>query len=138
MMHFHYSFDFLKGQVIDLPENPLTEEEIYLYTKYVVLSSKMEREIPVMALVYVERLLTKTSTLLNQWNWRRIVLICLILASKIWDDESLENIHFPKVMADLSILEVNELEKTYLDLTNYELYIKGSEYAKYYFILKTF
>jgi len=58
----------------------------------------MEREIPLMALIYIERFVTKTGILINHLNWRRIVLITLIIASKIWDDDSLENIHFPKVM----------------------------------------
>ena len=32
---------------------------------------------------------------LNFSNWKRLTLISLILASKIWDDDSLENVHFP-------------------------------------------
>jgi hypothetical protein len=37
-------------------------------------------------------------------------LICLCLASKIWDDDSLENVHFPKVMRDVTNFEINKLE----------------------------
>lgn len=91
-----------------------------------------------MALVYVQRLLECTGCLVNHWNWKRIVLITLILASKVWDDDSLENVHFPKVMRDVTLKQVNTLEKLFLDLVQYNLYIKGSEYAKYYFILRTF
>jgi hypothetical protein len=56
------------------------------------------------------------------------------VASKIWDDDSLENEHFPKVMKDVNIKEINEFERTMLDLIGYDLVIKGAEYAKYYFI----
>ena len=97
----------------------------------------MEKEIPLMALTYIERLLTKVGILMNHWNWRRILLITLIVASKIWDDDSLENVHFPKVMHDISLKEVNALEKIFLDLISFELTIKGSDYAKYYFVLRT-
>ena len=55
----------------------------------------MEKEAPIIALIYLERLLLKTGALLNHWNWRRLVLITLIEAGKIWDDETLENKHFP-------------------------------------------
>lgn len=97
----------------------------------------MEKEIPLMALVYIERFMSSTGMLLNHWNWRRIVLIVLIIASKVWDDDSLENIHFPQVMPDISLREVNSLEKIFLELIDYKLHIRGAEYAKYYFILQT-
>lgn len=144
----NYDFDTQSLINLDLPKYSLgyvkyfeeqapTQDEIYYYAKYVVLSSRMEKEIPIMALIYIERLLTKLGILVNHWNWRRLVLITLILASKVWDDESLENIHFPQVMPDLTVKEVSGLEKIFLELISYELIIKGSEYAKYYFILRS-
>ena len=65
---------------------------------------------PVICLVYLERLILSTGMLLNKWNWKRLVLICLCLASKIWDDDSLENVHFPKVMSDVTLFEISKLE----------------------------
>ena len=72
-----------------------TLEEMYYYCKYIIISGRMEKEIPILCLVYIERFLTKTGVLMNHANWKRLTLISLILASKIWDDDSLENIHFP-------------------------------------------
>ena len=115
-----------------------THEDITAYATFVTCSCKMENEIPVIALIYVERMLQKTGILLNKFNWKRILLVCLCVASKVWDDDSLENVHFPKVMADVSIHMINKLEKIYLDLfLNYDLVVKGSEYAKYYFLLNS-
>ena len=66
------------------------------------------------------------------------MLVCLCVASKVWDDDSLENIHFPKVMSDVTINMINKLEQTFLDVfLDYDLVVKGSEYAKYYFIMRT-
>jgi hypothetical protein len=70
-------------------------EEIYYYCKYVIVSGRMEKEIPILCLIYIERFLTKSGLLMNYANWKRLTLISLILASKIWDDDSLENVHFP-------------------------------------------
>ncbi len=147
MYLFHFNFNFeIDGMALDecgdIPSFPFlqykpTEEEVYYYCKYVVLASKMEKEIPLMALVYIERFMTSTGMLLNHWNWRRIVLVVLIIASKVWDDDSLENIHFPQVMPDITLKEVNTLEKIFLELIDYKLHIRGAEYAKYYFILQT-
>lgn len=97
----------------------------------------MEKEIPILCLVYIERFLTKSGLLMNYSNWKRLTLISLILASKIWDDDSLENVHFPQVMKDISLKEIAGLEKVFLQIIDFNLVIKGSEYAKYYFILKT-
>ena len=113
-------------------------EEIYYFCKYVIVSGRMEKEIPILCLVYIERFLTKSGLLMNFSNWKRVALISLILASKIWDDDSLENVHFPQVMSDISLKEITALEKVFLSLIDFNLMIKGSEYAKYYFILKAF
>ena len=114
-----------------------SEKYIADYCKYVTIACKMENEIPIVCLVYLEKLLVTTGILLNKFNWRRIVLICLCLASKIWDDDSLENVHFPKVMSDVTNLEINKLEQLFLEFIDYKLVIKGAEYAKYYFILRS-
>ena len=115
-----------------------SEADIAAYSKYVTVASKMENETPIIALVYIERMLKKTGILLNKYNWKRILLVCLCVASKVWDDDSLENIHFPKVMADVSLLMINKIEQIFLDMfLNYDLVVKGSEYAKYYFIMRT-
>ena len=70
-------------------------EELYYYCKYVIISGRMEKEIPILCLIYLERFFTKTGILMTGKNWKRLTLITLILASKIWDDDSLENVHFP-------------------------------------------
>ncbi len=41
-------------------------------------------------------------------------------------------------MPDITLKEISSLEKAFLSLIDYDLIIRGSEYAKYYFILKTF
>ena len=95
---------------MDMRIDDIMEADIADYCKYVVISCKMENEIPVIALIYIEKLLLNTGILLTKYNWQRITLICLCLASKVWDDDSLENCHFPKVMSDVTNLEINRLE----------------------------
>lgn len=54
--HANYEFDSKQkfGETLKFENTKPTEDEIYLYVKYVVLSSKMEKEIPIMALIYIE------------------------------------------------------------------------------------
>lgn len=76
------------------PQSP-SIEELYYYCKYVIITGRMEKEIPILCLIYLERFTQKTGLMLNWANWKRLVLISLVLASKVWDDDSLENVHFP-------------------------------------------
>lgn len=139
MQYFDERYDFKTGEFneeIDLLEP--SAEDIAAYAKYVTIASKMENEAPVIALVYIERILKKAGILVNKYNWKRLLLVTLCVASKVWDDDSLENVHFPKVMADVDLKMINKLEEVFLNmLVDYDLVVKGSEYARYYFILHT-
>ena len=64
------------------------------FCKNIVITSKMEKEVPIIAMVYIERLLSTSGLRLSGYNWRKITFIALIMASKIWDDESFENENF--------------------------------------------
>ncbi len=98
----------------------------------------MEKEVPIVALVYIERLILKSGMWLSGANWRKVTLTALILASKVWDDESFENDNFAKAFPQHRTLDINEMERVFLDFIQYQLYVKSSEYAKYYFILRAF
>jgi hypothetical protein len=131
-----YSIDKKKIE-FDVQIVPPSFDLCYKYLKMVITSSKMEKEIPLISLVYLERLLLRTGILMNGHNWRRLMLTTMIIASKLWDDDSLENEHFPSVMKDVTIKEINNFERVFLDLIGYDLTVSGTEYAKYYFILRT-
>lgn len=111
---FDAGYDFHEDRVLPVEVGTPTLEEVYYYCKYVIISGRMEKEIPILCLVYIERFLTKSGALMNGGNWKRLTLISLILASKIWDDDSLENVHFPQVLPDVSLKEISSLEKVFL------------------------
>ena len=58
--------------------------DIAAYAKYVTIASKMENEQPVIAMVYIERILAKTGMLVNKYNWKRILLVCLFRVMLYW------------------------------------------------------
>ena len=111
--------------------------QIFNFIKRITFSCKMEPEIPIISLVYIEWLANSQNILINEENWKGVILTTLCLGSKIWDDDSLENEHFPKVMKDVTLKEINTFEWILLDLIGYDLVVKGAEYAKYFFILRT-
>jgi hypothetical protein len=114
------------------------KETLANYCKNIIQTSKMEREVPIVCLVYIERLILGSRCYLTPNNWRRIVFCALILASKIWDDESYENQHFAKAFPSYTTSDLNDMESVFLKFIDYQLGISSGDYAKYYFILRTF
>ena len=111
-------------------------QTIFEFCANIMLLTKMEKEIIIIALIYIERLIFNTGLLITSRNWRKLIFIALLIASKIWDDDSLENIHFSQIFAHLKIGEINSLERNFMELINYKVFVKFSEFMKYYFALK--
>jgi hypothetical protein len=116
------------------PPNPQT---IFEFCANIMILTKMEKEVIIISLIYLERFIFNTGLLLTSRNWRRLSFIIMVIASKIWDDDSFENNHFAQVFTHLKIGEINLMERTFLELINYKTYIKCSEYFKYFFIIKS-
>jgi len=118
----------------DLPE----VEETRNYCLNILVSCKMEKEVIMASLVYLERVLIRNDYALTVRNWRKLVLTTLIIASKFWDDESFENHNFAKVFSLYDTEQINEMERMLLERIEYDLEITTPEYTKYYFVLRHF
>jgi hypothetical protein len=107
--------------------------------------SKMEHDTIIMSLIYVERLVKATNGGLNPTpeNWRSILFACMVLASKVWDDLSMWNVDFSNVstntagLLSFSLRRINELELALLKQLTFDVRVGASEYAKYYFLIRT-
>lgn len=62
---------------------------------------------------------------------------CLVMASKVWDDLSMWNVDFSQVYPSFDLRRVNTLELAMLDALKYVIRVSASEYAKYYFHLRS-
>lgn len=59
--------------------------------------------------LFTSKRLYRNKPKLTLYNWKNIILITLISASKIWDDTSLENHSFSKVIKPYTTYEINRL-----------------------------
>ncbi|OMJ88288.1 hypothetical protein SteCoe_9786 [Stentor coeruleus] len=114
------------------------EDEIYNISKNILIRSQMEKECSIICLIYIERLRTMTGIYPTECNWKRLLFLCLVLASKIWDDKTYENQNFADVFSNITLRELNAMEVTFLNLVDYKVGVNKSEYAKFYFLLRTF
>lgn len=107
--------------------------------------SKMEHDSIIMSLIYVERLVKATNGALNPMpeNWKSVLFACMVLASKVWDDLSMWNVDFSNVstntagLLSFSLRRINELELSLLKHLSFDVRVGASEYAKYYFLIRT-
>ena len=86
-----------------------TVDSLSNFIKNIVITAKMEREVPVLSLLYILKFMEKSQMPLTSLNYKRVVVSCLLLSSKIWDDESFETPSFSHTFPDYSTVLLNEL-----------------------------
>jgi hypothetical protein len=82
-------------------------------------------------------LIAFTNLPLQPTNWRPLILSSLLVAQKVWDDRYLSNDDFAYIYPFFVTKEINKLEQKFLDLIQYNVTVKASLYAKYYFELRS-
>ncbi|KAL6069528.1 Cyclin Y [Balamuthia mandrillaris] len=111
-------------------------KELYKFLSTIFKAERLPSECAILCLAYIERLISATGVTLHASNWRRIILSSLILASKVWEDQAVWNVDFLSVFPNVDVNDLNKLEKYFLELVGYNVSLKASEYAKYYFELR--
>lgn len=117
-------------------------EQISTFYRDVFQRAQMEYDCIIISLIYVERLIKTTHGALrpSATNWRSILFSCMVLASKVWDDLSMWNADFSQTCPNgvkFSLKRINELEIAILSALSYKVKVPASEYAKYYFLLRS-
>ncbi|EHB18792.1 Cyclin-Y-like protein 1 [Heterocephalus glaber] len=114
-------------------------EHIYIYRFFAIIcnATRLPTECAITTLVFLERLLSYAEIDICPTNWRRIVLGAILLACKYWDNAILWNVEFCRIFKDVTLEDINELERHYLDLIKFNINVPISVYAEYYFDLHT-
>jgi hypothetical protein len=119
-----------------------TLEDITNFYRDVFLRSQMEMDCIVISLIYIERLIKLSRGMLHPTplNWKSLLFSCMVLSSKVWDDLSMWNADFSRIGPGgmtFSLQRTNELEIALLTALEYKVKVGASEYAKYYFLLRS-
>eukprot|EP00980_Cylindrotheca_fusiformis_P011082 scaffold2551_cov113-Cylindrotheca_fusiformis.AAC.21 len=134
-------FDDNRDSSVPTPKTPSLDEVTKFY-RDIFLKAQMESDTLIMSLIYVERLIKVTKGALRPRpsNWRSLIFSCMILSSKVWDDLSMWNVDFsqscPKGVS-FPLQRINELELNILKALGFQVKVPASEYAKYYFLLRS-
>ena len=126
-----------KPLLVQLDPNDASEDAIFQSIKSIYSIAEFSAECLVISLLYIERVRSLTNVPLLNSNWQPMLLAAMIVAQKVWDDKSLLNVDFSVICSAYTLKDINNLEKAFLDLIEYNVSITASLYASYYFELRT-
>lgn len=123
----------------DAPSRPPSLKALVTFYRDVFSRGQMEVECIVTSLIYVERLLkaARGRFRLRPSNWRPVLVSCMIMASKVCDDLSMWNADFSHICQTFDLQRINALEAALLRAYGFNATVSASEYAKYYFHLRS-
>ncbi|XP_061918562.1 cyclin-Y-like protein 1 [Entelurus aequoreus] len=138
-------------EIFDEKKHPLSREKvaddysvvdpehrlIYRFIRTLFGSAQLTAECAIVTLVYLERLLTYAEIDICPCNWKRIVLGAILLASKVWDDQAVWNVDYCQILKDIAVDDMNDMERQFLELLQFNINVPASVYAKYYFDLRS-
>jgi len=116
-------------------------DEIYELLKQVSALTEFKKEMAIIAIIYIERLLKRHPTLcLTKGNWRPVLVAALHLASKTWEDVHAWNADFANYLQVVlglryPVRNLHQLEVKMLMGLDYHMEVCGELYASYYFAL---
>ncbi|CAE7503417.1 SARED1 [Symbiodinium sp. CCMP2592] len=111
--------------------------DIYDFLELVIHALEVHPEVSVVTLVYLDRFCETSGIALTPDNWQRLTITAMMLASKVWYDESYENVDFAQKFDLYSLAEINTFERIFLKCVSYDMSVKAVQYAQTYFFLRT-
>lgn len=107
------------GKPVD-PFNNIAKREVpnkwdvYGFLRDVMLGFRLQPEVSVVTLFYLDRFTEKCGVAMTPDNWQKLCIAAMMLASKVWDDESFENVEFAQLCPLYTVDEINAFEMTFL------------------------
>jgi hypothetical protein len=98
----------------------------------------MEYECAVISLIYLARMISYSNGIfhLDETNYRGVLLACMVVATKVWDDFGMLNSGYTQIFPGLLLQRVNELETQLLHALRFDLWITIKEFTFYHFLIQ--
>ncbi|EAS03399.2 amine-terminal domain cyclin (macronuclear) [Tetrahymena thermophila SB210] len=101
------------------------------YLARIARCSHCSQECFIFALIYVDRITERHQNfIINSYNIHRLLITSIMLATKFFDDRYYNNEYYAKV-GGIGNQEINLLERDFLQLINFRLYIAPILFFRY-------
>ena len=98
--------------------------------KFCIKMLKINDNLLILIMMNIDKIISNGKIIVNYKNINRLFYTCLMITQKYYEDNSLNN----KIYADLVGVNCDELlnmEIEYMNLIDFELFIKDDEFTKY-------
>lgn len=122
---------------VDYASKIPSEDTVYEFISKLFRAAALSAECAIVTLVYINRVIMYANLTIQAANWKRVLLGAILMASKVWDDQAVWNVDFCTILPKIVVEDMNELERTLLEMLQFNINVDSSVYAKYYFELRT-
>ena len=92
--------------------------------------SEAEDNTIILSLIYIDRITELSSIILTPYNVHRLVFTAVLIAIK-YNEDVCFGFNFYATVAGVPIKELKLLERDFIDLIKFKLYVKKEEFEKY-------
>lgn len=116
--------------------NP-TFSEVYNFIRHICIQAAISPECVMIMVIYVDRLMFSKGIMLIAATWKPILLVCLLIASKMWEDISSWNSQFSHVCRDFPLKGINKMEAILCEMLDFNFHVDGELYSRYCEVLRS-
>ncbi|KAF9118898.1 hypothetical protein BGW39_000776, partial [Mortierella sp. 14UC] len=115
----------------------MSQAHIFDFMRFIFdCGQNLGAENAIITLIYAEPMTDLGNLSFHAINWRRLLFGALILSIKVWEDLAVFNSDVCAIFEGLSVKDVNALERFSMAKLQYNVSVKRSVYAAYYFRLR--
>ncbi|KAL0605131.1 Cyclin-Y-like protein 2 [Plecturocebus cupreus] len=99
-------------------------------------AKRLHADSAIITLVYVKRLMKCADINICPTNWKRIIFGAILLVIQVGSNVAVCNKDFCKLFDNVTLLDMDELLKYFLELIAHNIIVPASVYTRYYFYLR--
>jgi len=107
------------------------------YLTRIQFYSRMEKSTLILSLAQIDHFCKKANLVLTYYNIHRILFTAILISIKYNEDKYYDNVFYSRI-AGVELKELKEMEYSFLELSNFNVFVGHKEYEQYQKYLEEF
>jgi phosphate system cyclin PHO80 len=133
----NYKEILLKQKNMIFSANSIPKISIFDYLIRINKYSEIEASTLICSLILIDHISQSSGIILTYYNIHRIIFAAILASIKYNEDSFYDNKFYAEI-AGVKLKELNMIEYTFLELTDFNVFVKTEEYKEYTIYLKKF